>query len=285
MASIFEQQTYSTGCSESGNQASLEGKIMPKHLSLLIAILLCLSCSESNKSIEKHQVLRVLSYNIHHGEGMDGKIDIERIANVISKENPDLVALQEVDKFCTRSGDRDMAAELGKLLGMEHIFGKAMDFQEGEYGLAVLSKLPIKEKNLHRLPKGDEPRCALEVKVKIGNYPKQVSFICIHNSWNSEGIRIKQIKELLKFLDEHDHPVVLAGDFNAKRKSESMMLLQHADWKILSFQSKKMSVSAVPDSQIDFFVIRNFPHSSVESRVIEETIASDHSPIFAEIVF
>jgi len=259
---------------------------MIKHLSLFISVVLFLSCNVGNdKSIEEQFVLRVMSYNIHHGEGMDGKIDIKRIAQAISKENPDLVALQEVDKNCTRSGDRDMAAELGILLGMEHIFGKAMDFQGGEYGLAILSKLPIMETSLHRLPKGDEPRCALEVKVKIGNYPKLVSFICIHNSWNSEDIRIEQVKKLLMVFGKLDHPAVLAGDFNSKRKDESMQLLEHADWKLLSFQSKKVSVYAAPDSQIDFFVISNFPHTSAESRVVDETIASDHKPIFAEIIF
>ena len=259
---------------------------MTKHLSLLISVVIFLNCSAGNdKSLEKQFVLSVMSYNIHHGEGMDGKIDIERIAKVISKENPDLVALQEVDKNCTRSGNRDMAAELGELLGMQHIFRKAMDFQGGEYGLAILSKLPIMETSLYQLPKGDEPRCALEVKVKIGNYPKPVSFICIHNSWNSEVIRIKQVKELLKLLGELDHPVLLAGDFNAKRKDESMQLLKHAYWTILNSQSKKMFDSAVPDSQIDFFVISNFPYTSAESLVVDETIASDHRPIFAEIIF
>ena len=261
-------------------------KIVSKLLSLLVSATLFFCCNASNDiSIEKHQILRVMSYNIHHGEGMDGNIDIERIAKVISKENPDLVALQEVDKFCTRSGARDMAAELGKLLGMEHIFGKAMNFQGGEYGLAVLSKLPIMETRLHLLPKGDEPRCALEVKIKTGSYPKQVSFISIHNSWTSENVRIKQIQELLKLLGELDHPVILAGDFNAKREDESMKLLTRADWKILSFQSIKMSNSAAPDSQIDFFAISNLPFISVESVVTDETIASDHRPIFAEIVF
>lgn len=65
-----------------------------------------------DKSIKRHQVLRIMSYNIHHGEERDGKTDIERIAEVISKENPDLAALQEVDKNCTRSGNIDMAAGL-----------------------------------------------------------------------------------------------------------------------------------------------------------------------------
>lgn len=259
---------------------------MPKHLSVLLSVALLLSCNAGDdSSIEKHPVLRVMSYNIHHGEGMDGNIDLERIARVISRENPDLVALQEVDRFCTRSGNRDMAAELGELLGMEHIFGKAMDFQGGEYGLAVLSKQPIMGTRLHKLPKGDEPRRALEVRVKIGNHPKLISFISIHNSWNSEDVRAKQIEELLRSLGEFDHPIILAGDFNARRENDSMKLLSQADWEILGFQSKKRPDPTEHESQIDFFVTRNLPHTSVESRVIDETIASDHRPIFVEIVF
>ena len=226
-----------------------------------------------------------MSYNIHHGEGMDGIIDIDRIAKIISTENPDLVALQEVDKFCTRSGKRDMAAELGELLGMEHIFGKAMDFQGGEYGLAVLSKLPIKESKLHFLPEGDEPRRALEVTIRVGDYPDPISFISIHNSWTGEEIRVKQVTELLKSLGERDHPVVLAGDFNARRDHDSMKLLGDAGWKILRSRLEGMPDSTLSESQIDFFVIRNLPVISVESVVIDETIASDHRPIFAEIVF
>ena len=259
---------------------------MSKHLSLLLSVALLLSCNAvDDSSIERLPTLRVMSYNIHHGEGMDGNIDLERIAGVISRENPDLVALQEVDRFCTRSGNRDMAAELGELLGMEHVFGKAMDFQGGEYGLAVLSKLPIMETRVHELPEGDEPRRALEVRVRIGSLPKQVSFISIHNSWNGEDVRVKQIEELLRSLGEFDHPAILAGDFNARRGNDSMMLLLRSDWEILDIKLEKGAFPSEHDSQIDFFVIRNLPQASVESRVIDETIASDHRPIFSEIVF
>ena len=75
--------------------------------------------------------LRLVAYNIHHGEGMDGKLDLERIARVIAAEKPDLVALQEVDKGCKRSGSIDQAAKLAKLLKMDHRFGKFMDYQGG----------------------------------------------------------------------------------------------------------------------------------------------------------
>ena len=86
--------------------------------------------------------LKILSYNIKHGRGMDGKVDLPRIAKVVRSLSPDLVALQEIDRNCTRSGSIDLTAELGAMLGMEGRFGKFMDYQGGEYGLAVLSVLP-----------------------------------------------------------------------------------------------------------------------------------------------
>lgn len=82
--------------------------------------------------------LRVLAYNIHHGEGMDDAVDLPRIADVIRSEKPDFVALQEVDKGVNRSGKVNQAMVLGELLGMYHNFAKFMDYDGGEYGLARL---------------------------------------------------------------------------------------------------------------------------------------------------
>ncbi|MEX2025646.1 MAG: endonuclease/exonuclease/phosphatase family protein, partial [Pirellulaceae bacterium] len=61
--------------------------------------------------------LRVLTYNIHHGEGIDGKLDLPRIARVIESVDPDLVALQEVDRRVERTGSVDQPAELARLTG------------------------------------------------------------------------------------------------------------------------------------------------------------------------
>src|SRR5687767_4395118 len=100
----------------------------------------------------KPKALRVLSYNIHHAEGTDGKLDLERIAKVITAARPDLVAVQEVDRKARRTKGVDQAAELGRLTGLHVEFGKAIDFQGGEYGLAVLSRFPIKAAKVHPLP-------------------------------------------------------------------------------------------------------------------------------------
>jgi endonuclease/exonuclease/phosphatase family metal-dependent hydrolase len=247
---------------------------------------LWIGCTAQVNGQEQSQALRVASYNIRHGEGADGKVDLPRIAKVIAALEPDLVALQEVDKNCTRSGNTDIAKELGKLLGMEHRFGKFMNFQGGEYGMAILSRLPIVDAVRHPLPDGAEPRCALEVRVHVDGLPSPVSFVCIHNDWTKESIRVKQAQALLEQLHGHDSPIVLAGDFNGDRSDESMRLLADAGWRIVKKNNDKESNTWPADDprvEIDFFVIRNFPPVEIDHHVINEAVASDHRPIVAAI--
>ena len=110
--------------------------------------------------------VRILAYNIHHGEGMDGKLDLERIAALVRRVDPDLVTLQEVDSVTTRTDAVDQASELGRLTGLESIFGRFMSYQGGAYGMAVLSRWPIVAVANHRLPDGAEPRSALSAVVR-----------------------------------------------------------------------------------------------------------------------
>lgn len=220
--------------------------------------------------------LRIVSYNIRHGAGLDGKVDLESIAKVIAKEKPDVVTLQEVDQKCTRSGSVDQAAELGRLLKMEHRFGKFMDFQGGEYGMAVLSRFPIETTTVHPLPLGAEPRCALEVVVKSPVWPGTFSLVGIHNDWTDEKIRVKQVTALVKALDEKDHPVILAGDFNTKPESASLQLLEKASWKMLRDGRKKTFPSVKPRVEIDFFFAKGLKNFSFEDKVLEDLKTSDH---------
>lgn len=227
--------------------------------------------------------LRLVAYNIHHGEGMDGKIDLERIARVIAAEKPDLVALQEVDEKCKRSGSVDQAAELAKLLKMDHRFGKFMDYQGGRYGLAILSRLPIEETFVHQLPEGAEPRVALEVIVKSPEWPGRFSFVSIHNDWKTESIRVTQVAALQKALKDRTHPVILAGDFNAVSKSESLQLLTEDSWKLLRKKAQNTWPSEKPRVEIDFFFAKGLPPFTYRDKIIPELIASDHRPIAVAI--
>jgi endonuclease/exonuclease/phosphatase (EEP) superfamily protein YafD len=86
-------------------------------------------------------------------------------------------------------------------------------------------------------------------------------------------------------LGDIDNPVILAGDFNAKRIDESMNLLKKDECQILGNSEQKTSPAVRPKVEIDFFVLKNFSLRSVKHRVIDERIASDHRPIVADIVF
>ena len=70
---------------------------------------------------------------------MKGDFDLQVIAKVIEDADPDLVALQEVD-FKTRRAGYDLATELGRMVKMAPLFGRAMYYDGGEYGGAILSK-------------------------------------------------------------------------------------------------------------------------------------------------
>src|ERR1700674_4525771 len=83
------------------------------------------------------RTFRVLTYNIHHGQGTDGRFDLSRLAGVMKRVQPDVVALQEVDRGTERSGGVDQLAELERLTDMHAEFGKTMDYSGGRHGGGV----------------------------------------------------------------------------------------------------------------------------------------------------
>lgn len=230
--------------------------------------------------------LRVVTYNIHHGEGTDGKFDLERISKVILARRPHLVAIQEVDVKTKRSSGVDQAAELARLTGMHYAFGKFMDFDGGEYGQMVLSKFPIKRTRNLELPKGPEPRTALaiDVEVKLPGLSKALPILFVGNHfYATEAERSAQAKHLTALLKGEiaaDKPIILAGDFNSTPGSKPMDILTK-NWTdpTIKFDQRTWP-SGRPKVEIDYILYR--PAASfkfVKSKVIAEKIASDHRPV------
>src|SRR5262245_37910545 len=103
---------------------------MTRHLArfaLLVFFALVLVCSGFSATAKRR--LRVMTYNIHVGVGMDKKLDLQRIADVINKEKPDLVGLQEVDRGVKRTEGKDEIAELAAMTKMEFAFAPNLDYQ------------------------------------------------------------------------------------------------------------------------------------------------------------
>ena len=227
--------------------------------------------------------VRVLTYNIHHGGGMDGKLDLARIADVIKRLSPDIVALQEVDKSTRRSQGVDQAAELGKLTGMHHEFGKAMDYAGGEYGEAILSKYPLTAVQVHPLPftDGSEPRCALAARIKLGANGPEIMFVGTHLEHAKSTLRLCQSNKLNPLLLANNSlPTILAGDLNDVPDSPTIQVLK-AHWQDASAQDPApTSPSRQPKRKIDYVLYRPVKGwHVVEQQVVAEPVASDHCPL------
>lgn len=229
--------------------------------------------------------LRVLSYNIHHAEGVDGRLDVERIAGVIRSVSPDLVALQEVEQNTRRTKMVDQTAELGRLTNMKSLFAKNIDFQGGGYGNAVLSRFPIKASRNLTLPNHDqgEQRGAVFVDLEIEGRDELLTFICTHLDHRpNESERLASADAIRQEINSMEsRPMILAGDLNATPES-AVLISFRKDWMISNDDPLPTIPVDKPKRQIDYVLVRPAQRWKViETRVLDEAIASDHRAIFS----
>lgn len=228
---------------------------------------------------------RVVSYNIHHGAGLDERIDLERIARVLRRLDADVIALQEVDSVVTRSNGVDQAARLGELLGMNHAFGAFMDYQGGRYGMAILSRCAIRRVNPVRLPDGNEPRVALAVELDAAGGP--LTLVDVHFDWvDDDAFRFAQAQRVARFLDSLATPYILAGDFNDRPHTRTLALFRERAREAAKMSEQRFTFSADdPNREIDYVFVSGADRwTVVDVDVVEETVASDHFPVVAELV-
>lgn len=236
-------------------------------------------------------VLTVMTYNIHAGVGMDKRLDLERIAAVIRAQQPDFVALQEVDQGTKRSGGIDQPAELARLTNMHVAFGAAMPFQGGEYGNAVLSRRPIASSRVLALPWKEggrrEPRCAVAATVKLpGNGGSTIEFISTHFDHTAEpSDRAAQAETVNDNWGGGRKLMILAGDLNCEAGSPPMKTLGRA-WTLVSGTdpASPTCCGAEPKVTIDHVFMKPAERwKVVDARVIDEPMASDHRPVLVKL--
>ncbi len=230
------------------------------------------------------QTLRVLSYNIHHAEGVDGKLDVERIAQVISSVSPDIVSLQEVDNRVARTNSVSQPEELARLTGMSVAFGGNIKLQGGEYGNVVLSRYPVTMHRNHLLPCLDngEQRGVLECEIQVAEN-QSVRFLATHlDHRRSPDERIASAGMICQlFGNTESLPAVLAGDLNDGPDSEPLRILGSA-WTRTNGPALPTIPVDKPQRQIDFILVQPTDRWKIlETRVLDEAIASDHRAILA----
>ena len=199
-------------------------------------------------NVDGQSTLRLMSYNIRHGAGLDERLDFDRIAEVINREHPDVVALQEVDSVTQRIGGRDLLGELGQSTGMYHLYAPAISFDGGKYGIGLLCRRKPLSFRTVPLPGREEPRVLL-----LAEFEGYI-FCCTHLS-----------------LTEPDSPTM-------KALQKKFVILTGG---------KEMTIPADnPQSCIDYilgYMANGSRYQVTTNYVVNEPVASDHRPVFVNV--
>lgn len=232
--------------------------------------------------------LNVLTFNIHHGKGLDKRVNLERIANIIKRSKADIIGLNEVDvSFGKRSQFTNQAAILAEKLKMNYVFGPVIsrsnrDKTVGEYGNVILSRFKMINRENHLLyshPYLAEPRGLLEVNLET--LGKVVSAFVTHLSINP-FLQRKQIMDIENIIQGKSN-VILMGDFNMNPISRNHSYIS----RFLRDSSERECGNTYPANKprkkLDYIFIHD-DITVVESKVLTiDPLASDHLPLVTKI--
>jgi endonuclease/exonuclease/phosphatase family metal-dependent hydrolase len=249
----------------------------------------------ARRDLSARDTVKVMTYNVHSCIGMDGRHDPERIARVIARHAPDIVALQELDAGRPRTGGVDQAHAIARHLEMEVHFHPAIHVEEERYGDAVLTHLPmriVKAAGLPGVPSwpAPEPRGAVWVAIRVNG--AELHLVNTHLGLRDKERRV-QVEALMgpEWLDHPDcrAPVILCGDFNARPRGPVCARIRrrlHDAQEVLAGHRPRQTLPGrMPVARIDHV----FVDDGIEVTDIHvpdgelEQVASDHLPVIVEV--
>lgn len=240
---------------------------------------------------QKGDSLRIISYNIHHAAppSTPGVIDVDAIVALLKKHPSDVVALQEVDVLTNRSGKRNQAKLLADALGMHVFFARAIDHDGGEYGVAVLSKFPLRDTGVIRLPmdtsKKSEQRVLGTATVSLpSGSAVTIGFTHLDHQRDPKN-REMQMNAIKQFAAATNTPFVLAGDLNAEPGAVAIQMLDETFQRSCD-PCPPTYPAENPKKTIDFIAFKKSNKITIVSHtVLAEPYASDHAPVRAVLYF
>ena len=235
--------------------------------------------------------VRLLVYNTHAGTDAKRVSNLDRIGQIVKDANADIVLLQEVDSATKRSGGVDQVARLRAITGYYGVFGRAIDYDGGKYGIAILSRWPISSDTLIHLPVAEhdstyEARGALVTK--IARPGGMLRVIDTHLEAYKNSYRLEQAHALAAIAgaQRDSGTTIIGGDFNSEPGSGVIAIFQQSGWKdgfMQCGEGSGLSFPAnVPVKRIDYLLFTE--KTKCASAKVLETEASDHRPVLFEII-
>lgn len=256
-------------------------------LTIILSFIICSHTFASNfsRSQDDKKEVKVLSYNLRFGE----LASLEELASFINEQNPDLVALQEVDfktfrERAPHQNDKDFSTTLGYLTKMFPVYGKTIPYRNGLYGIAILSKYPLSKVERIYLPKtehGKEQRAVLIADVEYEEN-KFITFASTHLDYTNTFERQVQVGKLNEIFSSNQYPVILCGDFNATPDSEEIKSGM-SDWRIVSNLNPTIPADA-PKKVIDYIFCYPAEKWSIKDSETYQVNLSDHLPVSATVI-
>lgn len=224
-----------------------------------------------NDEIEE---FRVMTFNIRHGVGSDGKKDLERVIRDIRASNPHIVALQEVDRNVTRSDFNDQVKIIANRLGYNYLFAPSAKLLNAEYGNAILSKFKFDDYEKFNLPSRLEPRTLIKAVIHINNTP--ISIYNTHLGLYADE-RATQINKIVSLVQNDNNEFILTGDFNAKYDEQSMNYFINELW---TSRMHRNFIRLDHEKGIDY-IFSSYLLEPSDGQTIESN-SSDHFPVITD---
>ena len=232
-------------------------------------------------------ILTAMTYNIQSGRDLQRDLNIDHAASVIRALHPDFVSLNEVRSHTRDVGDVNQAWELGRLSGYYPVFGRSIDVSGGEYGNALLTRLPLLESEVVHIPDPErtsdseyyEHRSVLRAVLDAAGQP--ITVLVSHFGLMPEEAR-SAVATVLDIIAHTHMPVILLGDFNLRPNDEILRPLMDALHDTADGrEAPKSFPSDRPKEKIDYiFVSHDIRVLSLKSK---NTQMSDHRPLIARL--
>jgi endonuclease/exonuclease/phosphatase family metal-dependent hydrolase len=237
--------------------------------------------------------IRVLVYNVHAGKDAVGTDNLERVADLVRATKADVVLLQEIDRSTRRSGRIDQPDVLARRTGFAVAFGKTLDYDGGEYGIAVLTRWPVTRAELIRLPVEPpqrrsggsyEPRGAQRVMVRAPD--RELVLINTHlDPSRDDHYRRQEIRTVLRIARHGGVVTLVGGDFNSTPESEVQASIRNAGlrdaWLECGRGDGFTYPADVPIKRIDYVYLTG--SATCTHAEVLETTASDHRPLLVTV--